>query len=166
MTEKSLHIYGREVGNINLKEVLDVSIIGGSSPLSLSMEELLSLPDTDVAANKFDVLGPNETKTYNFGIGFDSSAGNSYQGKTLVFDITFGVKSGQVLSAATEDGEGGDILGVLDKLPITGSNIALFSLGLIIAGFILNRLKNRPENIATKEISSSFLRLNNLAGHL
>ena len=79
--EKSLHIYSREVGSINLKEVLGVSITGGSFPLNLSMEDFLALPDTDVPENKFDALGPNETKKYNLTIVFDPSAGNVYQGK-------------------------------------------------------------------------------------
>ncbi len=136
-TEKSLHIYSRGVGSINLKEVLGVSITGGSSPLNLSMEDFLALPDTDVAENKFDVLGPNETKTYNLTIVFDPSAGNIFQGKTFTFDITFGViKSGSVLSATTEDG---DVLGDLTSLPSTGGSIVLLSLGLILAGYTLKR---------------------------
>lgn len=134
-TEKSLHIYSREVGNINLRGVLDVSIIGGSSPLNLSMEDFLALPNTDTLENKFDVLGPNETKQYNIAIVFDPSAGNVYQGKTLTFDITFGViKSGQVLSATTEDG---DVLTISDKLPISGSNLPSWPFLLVAMGFTL-----------------------------
>ena len=145
-TEKSLHIYSREVGNINLKEMLGVSITGGSSPLNLSMEDFLALPDIDVPENKFDVLGPNETKQYSLTIVFDPSAGNVYQGKTLTFDITFGViKSGSVLSATTT--ENGDVLGRLTSLPNTGGDIVLLSLGLILAGYILKRVEKLSRKI-------------------
>lgn len=50
-----------------------------------------------------DLLDSGESITYNFFVSFDESSGDSYQGKSLGFDVLIGFQGGESVS----DGEGG-----------------------------------------------------------
>jgi hypothetical protein len=44
---------------------------------------------------QLSVVNPNQTKHYTFTVDFPSAAGNDYQTKSVVFDITFGIITGE-----------------------------------------------------------------------
>ncbi len=76
-------------------------------------------------------LNPGDTKTYTFKVTFDSSAGNEFQDKEVVFDIIFGlsVQVPEECGGITRDGE--TIFGTngSDHLVGTPKNDLIFGFG-------------------------------------
>lgn len=46
---------------------------------------------------QLNVVNPGNTKTYTFTVTFPATAGNEYQGKSVIFDLTFGVITGNTV---------------------------------------------------------------------
>jgi hypothetical protein len=87
-------------GNPKLENVLDLKITQGSS--ILYSKKLNNFLDGDkISLGK---INKNQSKTYNFRVTFESSAGNTYQGKSVKFDVDF--SSGEVKGA--NDNNNGD----------------------------------------------------------
>lgn len=88
-------------GDPKLETVLDLIIKDGATPIygTGSPTGPKTLADFFTDSNstsgiKLNLLGVGGHKTYNFKVTFPSSAGNNFQNKSVVFDLTFGVITG------------------------------------------------------------------------
>lgn len=81
-----------------LETVLDLVISDGSTPIygpkTLADFFNESLSPSGVMLN---IINPGGHKTYNFEVTLPSSAGNEFQAKSVIFDLTFGVITGSNL---------------------------------------------------------------------
>jgi len=83
-------------GNPKLENVLDLKITQGSN--TLYSKRLGDFFNENISLGN---INKNQTKSYNFRVTFETSAGNPYQGKTVTFDMDF--TSGQVLGTHDEN---------------------------------------------------------------
>jgi hypothetical protein len=84
--------------NPKLENVLDLKIAQGSSVLySKKLSNFFN--DDKISLGK---INKNQSKTYNFNVTFETSAGNEYQGKSVKFDMDFS-SSGDVKGAKDEN---------------------------------------------------------------
>ena len=108
----------------------------GKTPVTYTLKELY-----DKGEFKLSEFDSGEDAEIAFEAEFDSSAGNSYQGKKTEFDVVFGCY-GEVLG--DQDSGEGAVLGAAIGLPATGPDSlalvsALAGLGCLTAGFLLRR---------------------------
>ncbi len=84
-----------------LETVLDLVIKDGATPVygtgSLTgPKSVKNFFDDSTATDgvKLNIINPGGDKTYNFKVTFPSSAGNDFQAKSVIFDLTFGEVTG------------------------------------------------------------------------
>ncbi len=86
-----------------IESVLDIVITNGSpiygtgSPTG--SKTLLNFFQDSAAPNgiMLNILNSGDSKTYNFNVTFPTSAGNPFQDKSVIFDLTFGIITGENL---------------------------------------------------------------------
>ena len=87
-----------------LETVLDVVIseggndlYGGTSPTGPKSVQEFFDDSGDPNGIPLSILPDGDTTTYNIEVTFPTSAGNPFQGKSVIFDLTFGIITGESL---------------------------------------------------------------------
>ena len=85
-----------------LETVLDIVIseggtdlYGGGSPTGAKTVQDLFNDSADPNGVQLSIVNPGDTTTYNFKVTFPESADNEFQGKSVIFDLTFGIITGE-----------------------------------------------------------------------
>lgn len=92
-TPRPVKVIGERTGGVvELESVLDIVIssggdIYGGTTGAKTLEEFFTDSAGPAGLFLFD-LNPNETKTVNFKVTFDSNAGNEFQNRSVIFDLT------------------------------------------------------------------------------
>lgn len=93
---RSVGVRGIEIAGVTLKDALEITISESGVDLyggTLGAKTLTQFfadsagPDGIPLSN----LNPSQTKTYNFKVTFPESAGNEFQGTSVVFDLKIGI---------------------------------------------------------------------------
>lgn len=107
-TARFVAVKGVRTGGVGndpkLETILDIVIsedgtelYGGANPANAKTVKDFFDDSGDPNGIKLSVVNPSETTTYNFKVTFPTFAGNDFQGKSVIFDLTFGVITAQNL---------------------------------------------------------------------
>lgn len=84
-----------------LETVLDLvikdgatDVYGGTSPTGPKTVTDFFVDSGETDGIKLSIINPGADKTYNFKVTFPDSAGNDFQAKSVIFDLTFGIITG------------------------------------------------------------------------
>ncbi len=72
-----------------------IPVYGAGSPTGIKTLSHFFTDSQNPNGVPLGILNPSESKTYNFKVTFPQNAGNEFQGKSVIFDLTFGVIAGE-----------------------------------------------------------------------